>query len=324
MKKLLFFVIAFSAVFAVGTKPTLAAKSTCDTIQGGTLLDKNGKIITTGYDAWGYNYQARMFNGLYGNFSRPEPPYTDDTLSLIMKWNDAWLSNKSCDDNLSLDRHYGFPGYKGSGAWLTNHIEGTYTSTKKYTSDVSGNWNFNIESTVWPGIYSKTMTIVQDSTGNITGTGFNVPAGYTWNVTGNVSGNTINLSLSYDAPMSGYVATLIGTIASDGTMTGTWSDNWYSDSGSWESTLGNATNTFENCTVSDFVKIVAVPIDSYHDGDFPTPYGEGMWYESLGGAEIGPAIWGDFAVIQEISSDPCDEFNTMNYRSQIKSGLGNW
>jgi len=41
-----------------------------------------------------------------------------------MKWNDAWMSNVSADGDESLDRHYGFDSYIGSGAWLTNHQSG--------------------------------------------------------------------------------------------------------------------------------------------------------------------------------------------------------
>jgi hypothetical protein len=44
----------------------------------------------------------------------------------MMKWNDAWLSNKDCNDDGKLDRHYGFDSYIGSGAWETNHQSGTY------------------------------------------------------------------------------------------------------------------------------------------------------------------------------------------------------
>ncbi len=106
--------------------------------------------------------------------------------------------------------------------------------------DVTGSWNFDLNSTVWGGTYSKTMTVTQDLNGNITGTGNNVPAGNTWNVTGNVSGNAISFSLNYNAPMAGYVASFVGNIQSDGSMNGTWSDVVYSDSGSWHSTSGAA------------------------------------------------------------------------------------
>jgi hypothetical protein len=40
-------------------------KIECTTIQDGTLLTSDGRVITTGYDEWGYNYQAHMFNGGY-------------------------------------------------------------------------------------------------------------------------------------------------------------------------------------------------------------------------------------------------------------------
>lgn len=106
--------------------------------------------------------------------------------------------------------------------------------------NTTGTWNFDLNSTVWGGVYSKTMTITQDLSGNITGTGNNVP-GNTWNVAGNVSGNAINFSLNYNAPMSGYVASFIGNIKPDGTMNGTWLDVLYSDSGLWYSTSGVAT-----------------------------------------------------------------------------------
>ena len=99
----------------------------CTTIQSGSLLNSAGEVITTGYDEWGYNYQARLFNGTYCDAYRDAPwcqAYVND--SLVMKWNDAWLSNKDCDDDGLLDRHYGYPSYIGSGAWLTNHMSGTY------------------------------------------------------------------------------------------------------------------------------------------------------------------------------------------------------
>jgi len=109
------------------------ANNGCTTIQDGTLLTSDGRVITTGYDEWGYNYQAHMFNGMYCDYHpdfRPggsghdscQANYGD--VNLIMKWNDAWLSNKDCDGDGLLDRHYGFDSYIGSGAWLTNHMSG--------------------------------------------------------------------------------------------------------------------------------------------------------------------------------------------------------
>jgi len=72
-----------------------------------------------GLDEFGYNYQAHIFNGRYCDYDRVMGgPYCHVTL--VMKWNDAWLSNKDRDGDGDLDRHWGYPSYIGSGAWCTN------------------------------------------------------------------------------------------------------------------------------------------------------------------------------------------------------------
>jgi hypothetical protein len=121
-----------------------------------------GQLIPVGYDIYGYNYQGHMFEGSYANaylgrygyppypyegtqgqkdaYLTDNPgvdgtwvwPYRDDYLQ--MKWNDAWLSNQDRGGDGTtggppdgaLDRYYGFDSYIGSGAWLTNHMTGTY------------------------------------------------------------------------------------------------------------------------------------------------------------------------------------------------------
>lgn len=195
MRKILFGGIFSLVALAFVVVPSFAAKTSCTTIQSGQLLASNGDVISTGYDKWGYNYQAHMFNGYYDNFSRPSVVATSGD-KLIMKWNDAWLSNQSCDNDNLLDRHLGFPSYKGSGAWLTNHQMGTYD---------------------------------------------------------------------------------------DGTK--------------WE----------------DFVKIVAVPLDAELKNE--------TWY-SVDGIEIGPSIWGDFAIVQEVYTDPTAEAHGLYTLSKFGPGFG--
>lgn len=183
----------------LGARVTVGG-STCTTIQSGTLLASDESVIETGYDKWGYNYQALMFNGKYCDAYRDAvwcQPYKED--NLLMKWNDAWLSNKDCDGDRLLDRHYGFSSYQGSSAWLTNHQSGTY-------------------------------------------------------------------------PQGG-----------------------------------------KECKWTYFVKIVAAPADATLEG--------GVWKNSEG-TEIGDAIWGEFAVIEEINNDPCEGYHGKSFVSPAGAGLG--
>ncbi len=178
------------------------AKNGCTTIQGGTLLTSDGRVIVTGYDNWGYNYQAHMFNGMYCDSYRDADwcqPYKD--VELIMKWNDAWLSNKDCDGDGLLDRHNGFDSYIGSSAWLTNLQRGEY--------EESG----------------------------------------------------------------------------------------------------------ETCKWEYFVKIVAVPEDAVAVDD--------VWY-AADETEIGPVIWGQFAIIQQVENDLCAGLHGVQYLSPDHPGLGGW
>lgn len=95
-----------------------SANKGCTTIQSGELLSSSGEVITTGFMDNGYNYQAHMYNGEYS------PGW-----KLVMKWNDAWLSNMDCDGDGLLDRPLDENGnqyYFGSGAWCTNHWTTTY------------------------------------------------------------------------------------------------------------------------------------------------------------------------------------------------------
>jgi len=193
-------VVVFAA--AICAIPVVSApKAACTAIQSGMLVASDGSQITTGYDKWGYNYQAMMFNGTYCDAYRDAAwcqPWKDD--ELIMKWNDAWLSNRDCDGDGQLDRHYGFPSYIGSGAWLTNHQKGEYVDENGKTQK----WEY-------------------------------------------------------------------------------------------------------------FVKIVAAPADA--------SLNNGNWV-SAGGIVIGPAIWGEFAVIQEVYNDSGTGDHGILYKSPVAPGLG--
>jgi hypothetical protein len=144
MKKLVSVLVLLALLVVpstIGAKGPGKKGGTCTTIQSGELLRSDGEAITPGYDEWGYNYQAHMFNGGYCDAYRDAAwcqPYKD--IALMMKWNDAWLSNKDCDGDGLLDRHYGYESYIGSGAWLTNHQSGEYDEGGKTCK-----WNYFVK-----------------------------------------------------------------------------------------------------------------------------------------------------------------------------------
>jgi hypothetical protein len=167
MKKVL--VVLFILALAC-TAMAQKGKKGCDTIKDGVVMYSAGHYLagqplTTGYDPFGYNYQAHMFNGSYFNAyagGAGFPPYEGDDAEYLaanpgaanhwawpyrnddvsMKWNDAWLSNMDCDNTVGLDRHFGFPSYIGSGAWETNHQSGTYVDE---TTGKECHWTYFIK-----------------------------------------------------------------------------------------------------------------------------------------------------------------------------------
>ena len=241
MKKLMYLIVLIAALGLIvsGCIPVVppAEQSVvddkgsvkCTTIQDGVLEYSAahylaGEPLIANYDIFGYNYQAHMFNGSYVNAylgGAGFPPYEGDdaaylaenptvvthwawpyrTTQVVMKWNDAWLSNKDCNGDGLLDRHNGLPSYIGSGAWETNHQSSEYEEDGKI---------------------------------------------YKWN---------------------------------------------------------------------DFVKIVAVPADATKTA--------GIWYNA-DGTEIGPDIWGEFAIIEEVYNDQGTGDHGILYRSPAGPGFGKY
>jgi len=165
----LFFVLAASIFLAA---PIFGS---CVKIQGGSITDTAGNTIRTGYDQWGYNYQAHMFNGIYENFNRPVVPVTEGLVNLTMKWSDDWLSNLDCNGNGKLDRG----GAIGANAniskgWLTNHDEGDYlgldgelhhyTYFTKIVYDGGTACSTNEASCIW-GVYNVIEEVYNDPFG---------------------------------------------------------------------------------------------------------------------------------------------------------------
>jgi hypothetical protein len=113
--------------------------------------------------------------------------------------------------------------------------------------------------------YNHDMSLVQDNTGNITGNGGN-PVGanlYTWVLTsGTVSGDTIDFLANYtatpDAVTPQTVMHVVGTIAPNGTMSGTWADNYAGGQrgGTFRTVLGSAV-VLNQCDTNSVISIVS-------------------------------------------------------------------
>ncbi len=118
--------------------------------------------------------------------------------------------------------------------------------------DVTGSWLLDFNLTGDATIYTHDAALAQ--AGNVvTGSG-GFPAGgpyiYAWNVTvGSLSGNAINFTIDYTLGAVGTTMQMTGAVAPDGSMSGTWSDNFGgARTGDWVSSAGAAVRTHAGCT----------------------------------------------------------------------------
>lgn len=148
-------------------------------------------------------------------------------------------------------------GYMAYGlqrsAEFNAHQSGTTCSSEW---NVTGNYNLAFNLTGDPTQYVHDAALTQAGT-VLSGTG-GYPAGgphvYEWLITaGTVSGNTINFTANYtlgaDALTPLTTMHVTGVIAPNGTMSGTWDDNYAGGSrtGQWSSVSGNAISVANGC-----------------------------------------------------------------------------
>ena len=251
------------------------------------LLGTSGSVLaaskSTGFDEYGYNYNARLFNGWYGYYDRDIPggwvQGTGDAW-LLMKWSKdwtpmadepvgAWCTNHWTwySDNIDEATWYGFDDripwtdksappcaeYKVEeflklmkvgndvNGWLEYQAGGAYSAGWGDYPEwyLTGDWVLAFE---YGNLYIHDMTVTDQTAGTFSGTGVwqDNPL-YTWTVVGSVIGDGVSFTIDYDPtnPNPDYQVSVSGTIASDGTMSGSWSSNM-GQSGLWESTEGNA------------------------------------------------------------------------------------
>src|SRR3989344_597246 len=111
--------------------------------------------------------------------------------------------------------------------------------------DVTGSYSIGFEcisACGGPYIHDASMTQTGSSVDGVGGYTAGGPHTYEWDITtGTVSDNNINLTMDYTLGASGTTMNMVGTIAPNGSMSGTWTDNFGgSRNGTWITTSGVA------------------------------------------------------------------------------------
>lgn len=115
-----------------------------------------------------------------------------------------------------------------------------HEGTENCTWNLVGSWTY--EAQLGSKFYVHDMSITSQADESLSGTGSYLGEPQTtWTMSGTVSGNIVNWRVTYP---SNYWAKLTGTIAEDGTMSGTWTDS-NGNNGTWHSTSGNAEKVCE-------------------------------------------------------------------------------
>ena len=111
------------------------------------------------------------------------------------------------------------------------HVTGDYDITFMLTGDPT------------PYVHDATLTQTGMSVDGVGGHPANAAHTYEWDVTsGNVTGDAMNLAVDYTMGAVGTTMNMVGTIAADGMVSGTWTDNFGgSRSGTWSITEGIST-----------------------------------------------------------------------------------
>ncbi len=194
----------------------------------------------------------------------------------------------------------------------TNAVCGTFwnvTSVTEFTFNLTGD----------PTGYTHHATLTQNGQSVGGDGGYPVTGGdvYHWNITsGSVVGNALSLTWTYDLGASGTNHVMNGTIASDGSISGTWSDDFGGTrTGTFTAPVGSATAITTYCGKGNayysdasgywyFVNVTAVSVsgtDAWFAGEVVAGnVGVGNWLfvKTHDGGEPGylvDQVWGSFA-----------------------------
>lgn len=258
---MIFLVLAVVSIF-IGITFHNAEAGNCETVKDRTLSYSPGHYLTVmepqnmkpGFDPFGYNYQAHLFNGYYANSYLGKdgyPPYEGDV--------DAYYQR--------LLAELIFPNMEE----LQKKFEGYLDETVDPPVEVPGLWYWPYRDVIlnmkWNDIWLSNKDCDGDG---------KLDRGYPCN------------------PEN----------ATSSACEGAWVTNHQSEAYEVDG---------KKCQWNYFVKIVMAPGDATKNA--------GVWY-AADGTEIGPVIWGAFAVIQRVYNEPCGDIHGIEYLSPAGPGFG--
>lgn len=225
----------------------------------------------------------------YGSFDIPGSD-TASKLNVNQPNGNTEVTITGIMNGLAADTEYtvylsnGYTPYTSTGGW---NVEGISIITMFYDID-----------------YPHTSILVQDGT-SITGGSLNYSGWPKTIDSGSVIGNVISIDAYYTNNIVEEFL-LDGTIAPDGSMSGTWSDSYWGPLryGTWESTSGNAVNHTGDIGWTGLFTSTVQPFTFTTD-----EFGAGSWHINLQDADFpGPgtyelSIWIDTADATLLISD---------------------
>ncbi len=138
MKRLLLALpIILAACASDVPNPTEAfvAKSAVLAAKGGTCTLASGRVVATGFDQYGYNRCAHIFNGTYGGWCAqhgqgPDCGGVQGSTTLVMKWNEEWDRGNATNWN---EGPY--------DAWEDNEAKGAYLDGTTFSEHFKTKWD---------------------------------------------------------------------------------------------------------------------------------------------------------------------------------------
>lgn len=158
-------------------------------------------------------------------------PFTQATGGIALSAPSQYVSFSAFDYGATGDRgtvmytNFDYP-VAGTGVW---NVGGTYPLV-----------------VTLGGTYTHTMTVdtvtpISPTSTRFSGTGYyNPDPSYTWTVQGMVSGSNITFDILYTGTFAGYTFDAVGTIAADGSMSGTATDSLLQSPLTWATPAGSA------------------------------------------------------------------------------------